>query len=343
MRVLLSVLAGAAALALVLFALGVFDPAATPTKPQPTATDDGTPSDSADPALIAGQDAPTEEPPLEIRPLEVPVNVLVLCKRPTSWSVFLQGAIGDSREVKFATWYTDSSDAKDPSAPPGPGRSRDLELSGLPTATDLERLDIEVVVLDAVDPNVLPIDFWEAVAESVATGGMGLWVMPGWPIGASGEAQTAHPVLSHPVLAPLLPIAETPPLQGTPVPGTFGDGAAMTLTDAGAKHPATRLTPYPKWAYHFWNQRAEGKHAWKPKFCYPVKSLKPGAVSLVDVMPTPVDRHPAIVVSADDVGRVLWQGNFDFGHGSYFSATSTKPIGVLVNRIVIWLSGRATP
>ena len=344
MRVLLIILAGVASLALVLFALGVFDPASTPTREAPAVTDGGSPTaDGGDPALVAGREVPTEEPELHVRKLEAAVNVLVLSKRPTSWSVFLQGAIEDSREVQYATWYTDSADAQDPDAPPGPGRNRGIELTAAPTAADLKRLDIEIVVLDAIDPNALPGDFWDLVAENVATGGMGLWVLPGWPIGAGGEAQTAHPVLSHPTLKPLLPVAAGEPLQGTPVPGTFSEGAKMALTDAGARHPATRFTPYPKWAYHFWGRRSEGEHAWKPKFCYPIKELAAGAVSLVDVMPTPVDRRPAIVVSDKGVGRVLWQGNFDFGHRAYFSATATKPIGVLVNRILIWLSGRAAP
>ena len=117
----------------------------------------------------------------------------------------------------------------------------------------------------------------------------------------------------------------------------------MVLSDHGARHPATRLTPYPKWAYHIWEKQRSGEFAWKPKFCYPVTKLAPGAVSLVDVLATSIDRKVAIAVSSQDVGRVLWQGNFDFGHRTYYSAESTKPVGILVNRMLLWLSGRAAP
>jgi hypothetical protein len=260
---------------------------------------------------------------------EAPVTVLVLARRARSFEQLLKMTLDGTERLSYATWYEDT----------GSGEARGLPaLSAPPTAKWLEEKDVKVVLLDQLDPDALPMPFWEAVAERVRRGVTGLLFHAGWPYGASNEAQTAVPALSHPVLGPLLPVERADELVGDPVPGAFAEPRPLRITRSGRQHPASRLVDDPDTSGDLWVRAAEGPHGWRTRFVYPVRQTRAGAEVLVEVPAAGAEAWPAVVAS--DSPRVLWVGIEDLEHDAYRDAVSQGRFSTLMNHWVLWLAGQ---
>lgn len=270
--------------------------------------------------------------------LERPSRVLFIGKHQGSWPMLMISVFQHVRALEYRTWFT--QDIRTRKGVPGDGRGM-TALTALPTGAYLDDNDVEALFLDVVDPNALPKSFWDVVTERVQSGRMGLYLRPSQLISEGGVAVSQHPALSHPALRALLPVARAASIEGSPLPGVFPQGAPLSVTEAGRRHPATRLVANEKASGNTWAAASTGEGAFDTKFCYPVIELAAGAQTLVQAeAATPI---PAVVATADVQGRprVLWMGNNDFGQRTYFVRAKDEIQKTLANHWVVWLVGQA--
>jgi hypothetical protein len=211
--------------------------------------------------------------------------------------------------------------------------------------------DFHVLIVAQVDPAVLPDDFWQAVTKRVTGGQTGLWVCPSTPPAGAGTAvmPPVHPMLAHPLFSALLPVAEAARLEARPEPGKpqplppgmFRKPAPFVVTDAGTKHPASRIVPWPEWSRRIWVEGGQGLQPWGSWFCYPVTKVGPGAVTLVNAAPEAGAPIPMFIARSGAGGRVLWYGAEDAGDATYRVSTSVEKWNTILHNSVVWLAGRA--
>jgi len=284
---------------------------------------------------------PSEAPgPRQVTPAMLPVSppakALFLAAMPLSFNELVLVSLETTKGLSVAAWYTERLDSKRPG--PAAGRAKGMPaLETAPTGAWLEEQDIRVLVLAGLDPNSMPMAFWNAVEDRVRRGVMGVWFHAQFPVGANNEWITVHPALSHPVLSKLLPVERAAELSADPVPGLYPEARPILLTAEGRRHPASRLLPEPDEAAALWRLAAEGEHGWRTKFVYPVEKSREGANVLVEVQSVGAEAWPAMIAAKD--ARVLWVGLADFGQQSYYSSDSHSRMVTLINNGVVWLAG----
>jgi hypothetical protein len=313
-----------ATLALGLWALGAFEPAAPPTPPAPT-PEDGTPP----PAPVGlGSADPAEEPPLDAVPFPNRVRALALGNAPRSFTHWFFQAWEEDPRIEFQAWYPPG-----PASPREPPHSASLPaLSAAPAADELE--DVQVLLIDDLDPGALAPAFWARVSERVRSGAMGLLLHPGV---VHGKA-----LVSHDAIRALLPV-EAKAVEGAStgvVAGVFPEEHAFAVTEEGTKHFLTRLVRWPSWSVKKWQRLTAGEKPWGTKFVHPAGALAPGAVALLTVKGHRGEPEPAVVASDPARGRVLWLGLHDLGEAAYRDGNrSYGTLRALTRAWLSWLAG----
>ena len=277
--------------------------------------------------------APTAKP--ERAQLKIAANVVMVAKLPGPWAALMEIIFGSMEDLGYRTWYLEQPGVEGGRAGAGRGLA---ELTAQPTGDYLIEHDVRGLVLDGVDPNAFPQDFWNVVSERVRTGSMGVWFQPGVPF-TGNRTNTQHAALTHPVLGDLLPVGRVALFQGDPIPGVYAEPQRLEVSEAGAAHLATRLVANPEASVRVWRAASEKPGCFATKFCYPVLQLKPGAQALLNV--DAATRVPALIVSAPSVGRVLWMGQIDYGDKTYFNAESNALQQLVVTHQLLWLVGQA--
>lgn len=343
MRIVLVVLLLLLATAAVLLGPGLLR-----NTPEPTA--DGTsrpdqPSGEKDPALARAPDTtgpgavPQEEPAPEVFRLERPLKVLVLMGNSTQrWPRVIEMALRADPQFVVSGWAASSRAGTPPfgNGDPPPG--------GLPpSASWFEAMGFDVLAVCDADPALLEPAFWEAVARRVKAGTLGLWAQPGipTPVTAGAAAPDVHPMLASPALAPLMPVAQATPVRGTPVPGVHPGGAVFQATPDGEKHPASRIVYWPEWSRRVWQMGAAASPPWGTQFCYPVETLVPGSVVLVEAVPPRGSPVPMYVQGPPAAGRVLWFGAQQLADDTLRDGRQSQKWYALLHNAVVWLAGRA--
>jgi hypothetical protein len=305
--------------------------------PGPSDTTPPAPTNNAGATLKAPP--PSEIPEMTLLELEDGARLLMIARIRETWTATIEQTLHRMSNLDYRIWYT-VSNAGGGAGGPGAGEGRGLpELKQPPTADYLESNDIQALVFDEADPNEFPLAFWNAVAERVRSGQMGLYVRPGVPFDARGQTRAVHPMLEHPVLKDLLPVASAYEIKGNPLPGNFPEKQPLAPTDAGFKHPATRLVPVEQGSRNVWHAAGVGEGSIGSQFCYPAKDLQSGAVVLLN-MQAGVDL-PAVIVSGAPT-RVLWMGNIDFGdRKTHFNRDKDAVQRTLLNHWWVWLLGQS--
>jgi len=297
--------------------------------PQPEGDEPGT-----DPSLsAAGSDTePEQVPALEGLPVRKPLGVLLLVGVPQRFNQFLAQRLDGHPEITVHSWAAPLPDGPRegvPSAEVLPGA-----MSTPPRTVTLDDANIDVVVVHDLDPGLLERDFWMEVVKRVGDGRLGLLVVP--------SVLQGQKLLDHDVLATVLPVAKATAIEGQPVPGTLGGMAAYVPTDAGTRHPASRLVSWPSWSRRIWGQRAMLETPWGTNVCYPVEEIPPGAVVLLDAKPARREALPALIAADEKTGRVLWFGGWDLGgRHAYGRGNIVSDWGILLRNWAAWLAGRA--
>ena len=109
----------------------------------------------------------------------------------------------------------------------------------------------------------------------VQEGRVGFLVVAGLSHGAD--------MLAHPGIRRLLPVKKARAIEGPEKPGILMGLKPFRATEAGTRHPATRLVPWPTWSQRIWDSFATGSRPWGTEFVYPVEELAEGAETLLEV------------------------------------------------------------
>jgi hypothetical protein len=278
-------------------------------------------------------------PEVERKDIQGECRLLMLARGRSTWTATLENSFKRMRTMQYRTWYhvgVQGSEIGGPFAGEGRGLS---ELKQKPTAEFLRDHDIQVLVVDEIDPNAYPDLFWTVAAERIKSGAMGLYFRPGIPMTDDGQALSVHPALTHPTFSELLPIAKAREITGSPVPGVFTVRQQFAITPAGLTHPAMRLVEPEEASQAVWTAAGMGEGKLGTKFAYPVEELKPGALRLLDVE-TGVGL-PAIVASGGPE-RVLWMGTNELGdRQTHFKLEKNRIQTTLLNHWWVWLMGQA--
>lgn len=315
---------------------GETDPAGPATEGDPTPSEEGTseegPGDEeVDPRLRPTSSEPPDMPALEAAAVREPIGVLMLAGVPQRFNLFLAQQLDAHPLMSVRSWVAPVVTDPQGAVPPGdvlPGL-----LDTAPRGVTLDDEDIDVVVVHDLDPATLDRDFWLEVVKRVGEGRLGLLVIPGI---ASGRK-----MLDHDVLAAALPVAKAAAIEGQPLPGTFRTLAAYVPTDAGVRHPASRLVTWPTWSRRIWNSRALVETPWGTKVCYPVEEVGAGASVLLDAKPADAESLPALIAGVPDKGRVLWFGGWDLGgRHAYGRPNVVTDWQILVRNWATWLAGQ---
>jgi hypothetical protein len=265
-------------------------------------------------------------------------RALMIAHIRSTWTATVELSLQRIRELQYRIWYT-AGQTGEPMTVPGRGLS---ELLAKPTAEYLRDHDIQLLVVDQIDPNGFPELFWNVVAERVRDGRMGLYFRPDIPLDGAGQMLSVHPALTHPTLKTLLPVEEASVLEGTPVPGTFKQQAPFRITTAGAEHPATRMVDDPLQSRALWDRAGTGEGAIGTFFCYPVMQVREGAQVLVNV-DAGAATIPAVVASAPPL-RVIWMGNANFGDRfTHYAHEKNIFQTTMLNRWWLFLMGQEPP
>jgi hypothetical protein len=318
----------AAGIAAVLFAVGVFDPA------EPTDVRVPEPESPDGPAELRGA-PPTTMPPLETFRLADPVTVLLLVEYPQTVNRFLAQQWAADRKVRVLAWGSPPPAAPDrPGVPPMTAMEPDAKLLADLSPALLESEAVDVVVVHDLDPARVPAAFWEAVGARVREGKTGLLVYP--------SVRTARAMVGHEVLGPLLPVrAFLEPSLGFE-PGAFERLAPFAVTEAGAKHPATRLVGWETWSRTWWEGRRTATQPWGTLYVAPVSEVQDGASVLLEVVAPRGAPIPAVVAAPPSDGRVLWIGHWDLGDKKGYGKPDTvRDWNHYLMAWLAWLAGRA--
>jgi hypothetical protein len=272
---------------------------------------------------------PKERPPLVPPALPAPVRVLLVAEEHRSYTAWLEQLWGDTPAVRWRAWYFAAPpDGVSTQAPGEPA------LAGPPTPADVD--EAQVLVVAPIEPGHLSEETWKRVAARVREGALGVLLVPDHRFGAAMAA--------IPALRGLVPFDKALPVEpvtpGGAVRGVFSPARGLTLTAAGAVHPAARLVDFPGWNRRVWDSLGGDGGAWTTKFATPVGEVAPGAKVLARVG-SATQGEPALVAAADDE-RLLWAaGFFDLADAAYRGADSVSAMRALVTRWVAWLaSGR---
>ena len=328
--VVLAVIAAA-----LIFGLGLLDGDQDEPADEPPSTNGAPPEDEPgeeDPLLRpAGPTEPDEMPELELAPMREPIGILLLVGVPQRFNAFLAQQWGTAADITVKSWA--------PPLPDGPREgvpSPDVLPGLLPSAprgVTLDDENIDVVVVHDLDPSVLERDFWLEVVKRVQEGRLGLLVVPG--------TVTGRKMLEHDALASALPVAKAAAMEGQPVPGLFSGLASYVPTDAGTRHPASRLVSWPSWSRRIWGTYALLETPWGTNVCYPVEEIPTGAQVLLEAKPEQADSLPALIVGVPDGGRVLWFGGWDLGsRHAYGRPKIVEDWRVLLLNWTTWLAGQ---
>ena len=333
-----------------LWALGVFDPAETQEPGPGGVRKEGTPSPGGPelrPGELGAREVPKDQPRPEWFPVTEPLRVLFVVKRVNSWLALQAGVLGGNEDAKIesSVW------AADPGPEPVP-LPKATWIREQPNGQWFDQQDFHVLVVAQVDPAVLPDDFWQAVTKRVTGGLTGLWVQPSMPPSAPGSGVNApvHPMLTHPLFAPLVPVADAARLEGgrgepgkpAPLPpGIYKTPVPFVVTDAGTKHPASRIVPWSEWSRRIWVEGGSGLQPWGSWFCYPVTKIAPTAVTLVNASPPTGAEIPMFIARSGAGGRVLWFGAEDASDATYRVNTSIEKWNTILHNSIVWLAGRA--
>jgi hypothetical protein len=338
------------AILLVLLALGAgawfaFDPLGTSSEPEdlPTQGDPTSSGKKGGTTSLKGTDTVGPIVEAESAVLKTPTAILLVGHNNDPWTATLLGTFKTMKDLSYASWFLQlPAPGAEVMAGPGPGDFRGLPgLEERPTAAYLEEHDIRAIFLDTLDPDALGKAFWDAAAQRIRSGRMGLYVRPNFPksVDPNQAPPAQSPALTHPILRDLLPIEKALEIKGTPPAGTYGTTPQeLRVTDEGLTHPATRLVADTRSSLNAWNAASSGEAAIGSVFVYPVESPRTGPQVLVDMENSD---YPAIIVSGTDPLRVLWMGNGDFGHKSHFSREKASFQSILITNWVVWLTGQA--
>jgi hypothetical protein len=313
-----------ATLVLALWALGVFEPS-RPPPPAPEVVEGPTGGMTSGGDLAPVE--PREEPPLDRVPLPAPVRVLALGQAPRSFSLWLFQLWGSDRRVAFQAWFAEGGGQREPA------HSSGLPALAAPPKKDLLP-DVQVLVLDDVDPAAFPDDFWTEVSDRVRSGSLGLLVLPG----------VRHGVLLASRLEAVMPLKAKPVAALEPgsklVAGVFDEPRRFYVTDAGKSHPASRLVQWPSWSAKKWEALGAAPKPWATKFVHPVSEVLPGSATLLTVKGHRAEDVPALVASDPARGRVVWAGFFDVGDAAYRDGNrSADVVRALTVAWLAWLAG----
>lgn len=317
------------------------------TPPDTTAATGDAGSDSNRSATLAAasREQPTQLP--QLARLKTSASVLFIGNNADGWTGTVTKTFGRLTDLAYASWFLELSVRGGlGGVRPGAGLRRTLpELQARPTGEYLEANDIRALFIDSIDPNALGMPFWEVVSRRVKSGRMGLYVRPNFPPapGPNLPRAAVHPMLTHPILKGLLPVRSAKAIRGTPQPGTYSRAPqALRITEAGTRHPATRLVSNRSDSQNAWNGAATGPGALATKFVYPVESPRTGPQVLIDM---DNGDYPAVIVSGSgegaDTTRVLWMGNGDFGFRTHFANDKRKLQDILISHMLLWLINQA--
>ena len=273
---------------------------------------------------------PKERPPLVPVAVPAPVRVLLVGEEHRSYTAGLEQLWEASPNVRWrAGYFAAPPDGVTTHAPGEP------TLSGPPSPADVD--EAQVLVVAPLDPAHLSDETWKRVAARVREGALGVLLVPDIRFGAA--------MASVPALKGLVPFDKALPVEavtaGGPVRGVFSPARGVTLTAAGAAHPAARLVEFPGWNRTVWTSLGGDKGAWTTKFASPVGEVAPGAKVLARIG-SATEGEPALVAAADDE-RLLWaSGFFDLSDAAYRDTDSVLAMRALVTRWIAWLaSGRS--
>jgi len=286
---------------------------------------------------LKGKDALPAPDPV-VKDLKSPAQALMIGTHQDPWNQLVLMAFGSLKELSYRSWFVHDPSGEG-SGVAGPARGM-TELKDKPTASYLDAEDVTLLVLDNLDPNALPMDFWSTVRERVESGRMGLFVRPGYPATPEGQGLSVHPLLSHPIVKDLLPVKTAMLLSGTPIPGVYAEPQTLRATKAGNEHPATRLISVPEVSVKVWSGATTGDGGFATKFCYPVEETKDGTEVLVQCEAAAT--LPAVIATpATSRSRVLWMGSVDFGWRTYYVREKDALQKILLNHMIVWLLGQS--
>ena len=314
-------------LATALWLLGVFEPAPDAPPVAPTPTPAAAPPDLAPPDLAESE--PRAEPAPDVPEVPAVVRVMVLGESPRSFTMWLPILWKLEPRIQWQMWLAESAASSvqthADSVPP---------LAGKPTASDLDA--VGVLVLAGVDPARFDDAFWARVAEKVKAKSLGLLVL--------AEHRFARAYAEHAALKDLLPVRGVKPVApiapgSQVIAGVFDEPKRFVVTDAGRRHPASRIVPYPGWSVRHWDAQAGGTSGWTTKFVAPAEGPAADAAVLVEV-DTGAGRVPAFLASSGEGARVLWIGGFfDLERPAYSGSAAYDRARALAVAWVAWLAG----
>ncbi len=295
-------------------------------------------ADGQTPGLDRGTKAAMPAPDPVMQRLKSPARLLLLGQMRGTWNMTMLMVCASTRGLSYRSWFLHDLKGGDGTAGDGRGMTA---LTEKPTAAYLEDEDVQVLMLDVLDPNAYGMDFWKVVRKRVQSGRMGLLVHPGYPVLVGEGAVSEHPMLSHPILKTLLPVTRAALLEGTPVPGTFPAPQGMSPTSEGTRHPASRLVGVPDVSLRAWAKATSGKGALSTQFCYPVEEIRDTAQTLVTC--DAVTSIPMLVATIPGAqARVLWMGNVDFSSETHKVRAKDAIQKILVNHWIVWLAGQSS-
>lgn len=312
----------------------------------------GTDSGTGNAGKLGGPDGKqpaSVKPEPQVVPLEKPVRMLVLARTREPMCVWMTSiALPARSNLSWQTWFTNVEDEAlvaecTHELPP---------LDSAPSADFLEREKVDVLVLFDFDPEALDSAFWESASARVLNGDMGLWVHAGVPSrhtqDAGSQTLEMHAVLSNPTLRPLLPVKSWKPWQGDPeirgrLPGTSKEPRAFKVTNAGARHLATRIVDDETWSKTTWQLMGEGERALGTVFSYPITEAADGAEVLVEVDTPGRSDWPVIIAGNAGKGRVLWVGTTSFNYDAWYRSDRTQQLYDIIVNWPAWLTGQGDP
>ncbi len=332
MRTVVILLVIAAAVVAALFALGVIGSPVTPTVPsgETPATAPTAPTGTGT-TLVAPP--PEQQPPIEAYPVGGELHVLLLTRYVERVPASLSQWWGSKPKVKVTAWVEPSPPSSGSGAPPPGALENAHVLDAMPEASIFEGEAIDVLVLDAIDVARFPEAFWVEVAARVHDHRLGLLAIPGRPDGGS--------MLDNPVLGPLIPVAKSLPLEGSPLPGVLGGMKPFRVTDPGVTHPVSRLVAWPRWSRAIWGVKGTGDKPWGTSQCWPVESVANGAATLLEVSPDRGATLPVLIASDPANGRVLFFGAYELTtRQGYGIPKEVQDLETWLTNWLVWLADR---